>query len=408
MVRIVVNGALGQMGREILSQATNDPRFGVIAGVDRNATEAHASGLRYPLLADIGLLREDADVLIDFSHSSALPGVLRCAADHNLAVVIGTTNLSPDDVALIKDAASHTAIFKSPNMSFGVAVLNGLVTQAAKALVPGYDVEIVETHHRRKLDAPSGTALMLAASIAATSPDPMPVVLDRSGRHEARASNEIGVSAVRGGTIAGEHTIGFYGTDESIELKHSAQSRRSMAAGALRAALYMSGRAPGLYTMTELLAEQSLVTHINVEDDIAVLSIGDVPAAPEDVAALFAALGQINVDMISATTPKNDRLDLAFSLPQCDLAAAVQALSGDDKGERYPAPRVTEHLAKLTVEGEGMAAAAGVTARVFACLAACGVSPCQVTTSETKITMAVDAAAVADVVAAIRSEFGLA
>jgi len=130
MVRIVVNGALGQMGREILSQATNDPRFGVVAGFDRNATEADASGLRYPLLNDIGLLREDADVLIDFSHSSALPGVLKCAAAHNLAVVIGTTNLSPDDVALVNDAAKHIAIFKSPNMSFGVAVLNGLVTQA--------------------------------------------------------------------------------------------------------------------------------------------------------------------------------------------------------------------------------------------------------------------------------------
>lgn len=407
MVRIVVNGALGHMGREVLAQAEADPAVTVVAGLDPNATEAAAAGLRFPLINDIATLSEPADVLVDFSHPSALPGLLRYGTEQRVALVLGTTGFSAADKRLIEDAARATPVFQSPNMSYGVAVLTDLARQAAKALGPGFDVEIVETHHRRKLDSPSGTALMLADAVASTSPDQMAVILDRSGRHEARGPREIGVVARRGGTGAGAHTVGFFGDDEVIELSHSAQSRRIMAAGALRAAAYIAGKAPGLYSMSQLLAEQSLVTHIGLERDVAVLSLVSVSAAPADVAALFAALRGINVDMISATTPHGDRLDLAFSVPQADLVAAVQALSGSGGAERQVTPYVTEHLAKLTIEGEGMASSPGVSARVFACLASCGVSPCQVTTSETKITMAIEAAHAARVVEAIRAEFGL-
>ncbi|MCL2654000.1 MAG: hypothetical protein FWD63_09475, partial [Propionibacteriaceae bacterium] len=214
---------------------------------------------------------------------------------------------------------------------------------------------------------------------------------------------EVGVVARRGGTVAGAHTVGFYGDDEIIELSHAALSRRIMAGGALRAAIYIAGKGPGLYSMTQLLAEQSLVTHIGLERDVAVLSLEAVSADPADLAALFAALRGINVDMISATTPHGNGLDLAFSVPQSDLAAAVRSLA-----DGTLKPNVTEHLTKLTVEGEGMASSPGVTARVFACLAACGVSPCQVTTSETKITMAVEAAQAPAIVEAVRAEFGLA
>jgi len=405
MVRIVVNGALGHMGREVLARAAHEPGLTVVAGIDPTANEAAASGLKYPLLTSVGMLHEPADVLVDFSHPAALASLLEYATREHVALVLGTTGFGASDRRRIDDASRLVPIFCSPNMSYGVAVVADLARQAAKALGASFDAEIVETHHRRKIDAPSGTALMLADVVAATSPDAVAVTLDRSPRHEPRSAREIGVVARRGGTVAGEHTVGFFGDDEVIEITHRAQSRRIMAAGALRAAAYIAGKAPGLYAMGQLLAEQSLVTHIGVERDVAVLSLGDVPAAPSTVAALFATLNRINVDMISATTPSNGRLDLAFSVPQADLVATVQALAGDAD---LPAPRVTEHLAKLTVEGEGMALTPGVSARVFRCLADCGVSPCQVTTSETKITMAVDVAHAQHIVDAVRAEFGLA
>ena len=405
MVRIIVNGALGQMGREIIAQAEHDASITVVAGLDPSASEAAASGLRFPLINDVAALQEKADVLVDFSHPSALPGLLHHCTKTHTALVLGTTGFSAADKRLIEDTARLIPIFQSPNMSYGVAVLGDLTRQATKALGSRFDVEIVETHHRRKVDSPSGTALMLADAVITTSADPMTVVLDRSDRHEPRQPGEIGVVARRGGTVAGAHTVGFYGDDEIIELSHVALSRRIMAGGALRAAIYVAGKGPGLYSMTQLLAEQSLVTHIGLERDVAVLSLEAVSADPADVAALFAALRGINVDMISATTPHGNGLDLAFSVPQADLAAAVRALA--DGGSTVLKPHITEHLTKLTVEGEGMAASPGVTARVFACLAACGVSPCQVTTSETKITMAVEAAQAPSIVEAVRAEFGL-
>jgi len=404
MVNIIVNGALGQMGREIITQASGDASITVVAGLDPSASEAAASGLRFPLLNDIASVDEKADVLVDFSHPSALGGLLQYCTKTRTALVLGTTGYSAADKRLIEDTARLIPIFQSPSMSYGVAVLADLTRQATKALGSRFDVEIVETHHRRKVDAPSGTALMLADAVITTSADPMNVVLDRSSRHEPRQPGEIGVVARRGGTVAGAHTVGFFGDDEVIELSHAALSRRTMAGGALRAALYIAGKGPGLYTMTQLLAEQSLVTHIGLERDVAVLSLEAVSADPADMAGLFGALKGINVDMISAAT-QGKGVDVAFSIPQADLAAAVRALAGVTPNPLKP--HITEHLTKLTVEGEGMAATPGVTARVFACLADHGVSPCQVTTSETKITMAVKAAQAPGVVEAIRAEFGL-
>jgi len=397
MVRIAVNGALGHMGREVIAQALADPAFTVVAGIDPGASSNLELGCQ--LLPDVGALPE-VDVIIDFSSPAALPGLLRHATSQHTALVLGTTGFSQADSRLIEDAARLTPVFVSPNMAYGVAVLTDLTRQAAKSLA-GFDVEISETHHRRKVDAPSGTALMLAQAVASTSTTPMPVELDRASQRGPRATGDIGVVSRRGGTVAGQHTVGLFGDDEVIELTHTALSQRAMAAGALRAAAYLAGKPAGYYTMNQLLAEQSLVTHIGLERDVAVLSLGGVDADPASVAAVFDEMRDINVDMISATTPHDGQLDLAFSVPQASLAAAVQALAPGLK------PRVTEHLAKLTVEGEGMAITPGVTARIFGCLAQCGVSPCQVTTSETNITMALETGHATRVIEAIRGEFGL-
>jgi len=404
MVRIAVNGALGQMGREVIAQAGSNPALIVVAGIDSVVSVASASEeLGCALLPDLTGL-EPVDVIIDFSRPSALPALLRHATEHGTALVLGTTGYSEADRHAIEDAAKLAPVFVSPNMSYGVAVLADLARAAVKALGPSFDVEISETHHRRKVDAPSGTALMLAEAVTSTNPQPMPIVLDRPARHEARGDGEVSVVSRRGGTVPGQHNVGLFGDDEVIELSHTAQSQRVLAAGALKAAAYMAGKPVGYYTMGQLLAELSLVTHIGLQSDVAVISLGGVSADPAAVAAVFAAINCINVDMISATTPHDGCLDLAFSVPQADLATAIEALAALPS----PSPYVTEHLAKLTVEGEGMAISPGVSARIFACLAECGVSPYQVTTSETKITMAVDQNQTEPVIESIKREFGLA
>ena len=399
-MRIAVNGALGRMGREVIAQAAKDPAFTVVAGIDPGAS-ANAE-LGCPLRPDIAALDEPVDVIVDFSSPVALPALLRYATTRGTALVLGTTGYSASDKRKIEDAALLAPVFVSPNMSYGVAVLADLTRQAVKAL-GGFDVEISEAHHRRKVDAPSGTALMLADVVASASPTPMPIVVDRAGRHGAREADEIGITSLRGGTVAGQHTVGLYGDDEVIELSHTAVSHRVLAAGALRAAAFMAGKPAGYYTMGQLLAEQSLVTHVGLERDVAVLSLNAVSAEPHAVAGLFDAIKDVNVDMISATTPLGGELDLAFSVPQAELAATVQALA-EFGGLK---PRITEHLAKLTVEGEGMAITPGVAARLFDCLAKCGVSPFQVTTSETNITLAVETGHATRVIEAIRDEFGL-
>jgi len=251
MTRIAVNGALGQMGAAVLAQALDDASLTVVAGIDA-AAGATPANLPYRLLTSLDDLDEPVDVLIDFSRPAALPRLLASPAG---ALVLGTTGYSDDDKALIAAAAQQRAIFVAANMSYGVAVLTALVRHAEVALGASYDVEIAETHHRRKVDAPSGTALMLAQTVAAASADPMTVITDRPARHEARQQGEIGVVSLRGGTVAGEHTVSFFGDDETIELRHVAQSRRGLASGALRATHWVAGRAPGLYGMDQLVAD---------------------------------------------------------------------------------------------------------------------------------------------------------
>ena len=248
MVRIAVNGALGQMGREVLAQAADAADLVVVAAIDPGASDSPGT------LASIDEVSDDVDVIVDFSRPAALPGLLSYATAHGTALALGTTGYGEDDKRLIEEAARQCAVFVAPNMSYGVAVLTQLVRQATAALTPGFDVEISETHHRRKVDAPSGTALMLADAVASSAAEPMHVVLDRPARSEARDAHEIGVVALRGGTVAGQHTVGFYGDDETIELRHTAQSRRALASGALRAVRFVTGKAPGLYSMDQLIA----------------------------------------------------------------------------------------------------------------------------------------------------------
>lgn len=245
MIHVLISGALGSMGRQVAQAIEADPDFTVIAGVDVHADDT----LPYPIYQGFGGVKENPDIIIDFSRADALEGVLEFATEKKLPTVICTTGHTPSQKASISQAALSIPIFYSFNTSLGIALTRALVRQAAQTLGDGFDIEIVETHHNRKVDAPSGTAVMLFDSLNEARGGDLVPVYDRQSRREARGSHEVGMSSVRGGTMVGEHSVFFFGPDEVIEIRHQAFSRQVFATGALRSAKYLVGKLPGLYDM---------------------------------------------------------------------------------------------------------------------------------------------------------------
>lgn len=248
-MNIIISGALGTMGRVVGANAAALD-ITVAAGVDREASSA----LPYPVYAGFESCPVTADAIVDFSHPSSLPHLLAFAKQHHIPAVIATTGMNETDIAMIHEAANSVPIFFTFNMSLGVNLLCELAKHAAAVLGKGFDVEIVEKHHNKKIDAPSGTAIMLANAISEALPYEPELVYDRHAVRKRREPNEIGMHAIRGGTIAGEHDILFCGMDEVITLSHSASSKGVFAIGALKAAAFMaSGKEPGLYNMKDML-----------------------------------------------------------------------------------------------------------------------------------------------------------
>ena len=257
MTKILLSGCLGRMGRAVTEAAMAHPdRFTIVGGVDIGASAGAV--LPFPVYTSLLQIPEGSerpDVIVDFSHHAALPALLEYGTRHHLPLVIATTGLTEEEHAAMTAAAQHTAIFFSRNMSLGINLLIMLCRKAAAVLGEDFDVEIIEKHHNKKLDAPSGTALMLADAIREEFPDGKDYVFDRSQVRKARDTREIGIHAIRGGTIVGEHDVLFAGKDEQITLAHSATSREVFATGALKAAEFMVGKASGLYDMNALLSD---------------------------------------------------------------------------------------------------------------------------------------------------------
>ncbi len=262
-VRVAVIGAAGKMGRAIMRVLHDTPGAVLSASVDRagapeiGQTAAAMTGVALAAIickSDLPAPGE-ADVWIDFSSPAMAVSVARSAAAAGAALVVGTTGLSPDDKRQIEDVARTVPVVLSPNMSVGVNVLLQLVADAARALGPDYDLEMVETHHRMKKDAPSGTALRLAEVLAeATGRDlDKTAVYARKGNVGARTAAEIGIQTLRGGDVVGDHTVFFFGQGDRIEITHRASSRDTFARGAVRAAVWLRGRKPGLYDMRAVL-----------------------------------------------------------------------------------------------------------------------------------------------------------
>lgn len=246
MVKIIMNGCNGRMGQVISDIVANDADSEIVAGID----VVDSGKNTYPVFKSINECNVEADVVIDFSSPKILTELLNGCKAKKMPIVLCTTGFTPEQLEEIGEAAKEIAVLRSANMSLGINTLSKIAAAAAKILTEaGFDMEIVEKHHNQKLDAPSGTALILADSINKAAGGDYEYVYDRSARREKRPEKEIGISAVRGGTIVGEHEIIFAGRDEVIELKHTAYSRGVFGTGAVQAAKFLAGKPAGLYDM---------------------------------------------------------------------------------------------------------------------------------------------------------------
>ena len=250
MKKIILSGCGGRLGRAIAERVAARDDCVIAAGIDVHAVDA-----AYPVYTSPDAIGESADVIVDCSHHTAVIPLLTYAKAHRLPVVVCTTGHTEEETAAIREAAAVIPVLYSRNMSVGINLLLDLVKRAASALGKDFDIEIVEAHHNKKLDAPSGTALMLADAAASVRAE-SEYTYDRHSVRRERSSAEIGIHSVRGGTIVGEHEVIFAGPDEVIRISHSAYSRDVFATGAVRAALFAADAAPGLYSMSEMLSAE--------------------------------------------------------------------------------------------------------------------------------------------------------
>lgn len=251
MIRLLISGYAGRMGTAVRNMARQDHRFCVVGGVDIAAVDGDI-----PVFSDFGSVNIEMDVIIDFGVPILTAQVLSYAKKNKIPVIICTTGLPEDIKQQLFETAKHTATFYSANMSFGANLLAELCKMATSELKDSFDIEIIETHHSKKIDAPSGTALMLADEITKTAAEDQDKGFDycttRASRRTARPQNEIGIHSIRGGGVVGDHEVRFISDNETITISHSALSREVFASGALRAAAFLSGKPEGLYSMKDL------------------------------------------------------------------------------------------------------------------------------------------------------------
>ena len=253
MIRVAVAGCAGRMGQAVVDAVNGADDMELVCGIDPYGTD----GCTYPVYDDVAsaIAAEEFDVMVDFTQPDVVAGNIRAALPAGIDCVIGTTGLTAEAQKAVDEAAKRIPVVQSGNYSLGVNLLLELVRKAAEVLGPEYDVEVTEMHHRHKKDAPSGTALMLAKSVAAGRGVGFAgkAIYGRHGEPGERPSGEIAIHALRGGSVVGDHTVMFAGDVERVELTHRAQSREAFAAGALRSVVWAAGRAPGMYNMRHVL-----------------------------------------------------------------------------------------------------------------------------------------------------------
>jgi 4-hydroxy-tetrahydrodipicolinate reductase len=247
MIKLMISGIRGAMGQVIMNLVSKRPEFELVAGFD---IKEHKDIRTY---TDLTKCDEKIDVIIDFSNPLALNSILDFSLSKKIPIVIATTGLSPEQINKIEESSKKVPVFYASNMSLGVNLLVDLVKKAASVLQDNFDIELIEKHHNQKIDAPSGTAITIADSINEVLSEKYEYVYDRHNKREKRTKKEIGVHTIRGGTIVGEHNVIFSGTDEIIEIKHTAMSKNIFASGSLNAAKFLYDKKPGLYNMNDII-----------------------------------------------------------------------------------------------------------------------------------------------------------
>ncbi len=248
MVNVLINGINGRMGQEVLNQVNSSEEFEVCCGVDKYNNKDYP----FPVYDNVNSIKEIPDVIIDFSVPEASMNILEFAKSKNVPIIIATTGFSDEQLNVINDASKVIPVFRSGNMSYEINIMADIVAKLAKQLTNS-DIEIIETHHRNKLDAPSGTALILADSINEALDNKMEYQYNRHSVRQKRPDNEIGIHSIRGGTEVGKHTVMFLGENETLEITHTVTSRSIFANGALKAAKFLAHKKNGLYNMKDLI-----------------------------------------------------------------------------------------------------------------------------------------------------------
>ena len=249
MINLILSGCNGKMGQVIARLCSEDASVKIVCGYDVNTEQRNS----FPVVDDLSKFSGHADAIIDFSHPDSLDSLLDYSEQTGVPIVVATTGLSMQQIARMAEHAKKAPVFSSANMSLGVNLLVSLVKKAAAILEGNFDIEIIEKHHNQKIDAPSGTALMIADEIASSLQGDTDYIYDRHCVRKKRDAHEIGIHSVRGGTIVGEHEVLFAGNDELISISHTAMSKEIFAVGAIRAAKFLAGKQPGYYTMEDLI-----------------------------------------------------------------------------------------------------------------------------------------------------------
>ena len=404
MINVIVCGANGKMGQLVASAVNKTEDMQVVAGVDAMPNIIQND---FPVFESIDECSSiQADAIVDFSRPEAMPKNLKYAKNNGLYIIIATTGFSKEEKQHIADMSAYVPIFFAANMSLGVNLQMQLCASAANFLGKSVDIEIVEKHHNRKVDSPSGTALALADSINSVFDDEYTYVCGREGHCGKRTKTEIGIHAVRGGTYCGEHSVMFIGEDEVVEINHIAQSRQIFSNGAVRALRYMQCKDKGLYSMRDIVNESRTVTNLLVETDTAIAMLVSLPHKMSIVAEIFSKISDahISVDIISQSPPIDGKVNLAFSMEEKNLAEATAILQ---KMDIPLSINSMTKLTKVTIEGEGMEKQRGVAAKLFKALAEQNVEVQIVTTSETKISFCVNRDDEAKAVSVVESTFHL-
>lgn len=401
MTNIILSGCCGKMGRVITDMAAQSKEIRIVAGVDLVCNTT----LPYPVYTDFDRCPQ-ADVIIDFSRPSALESVLTYAKVSHTPLVVATTGYSAEQVTQIDDLARFVPVFRSGNMSLGINLMLDLLRTSTKILGEDYDIEILEKHHNQKVDAPSGTALMLADAINSAANNRFHYVYDRHDCSEKRTSSEIGIHSIRGGTIVGEHTVIFAGHDEFFEITHKAQSRQLFAVGAIRAAIFLATRDCGLYNMNDVISKDRTVTQVYTDLDDAVINVAGIETANNTIVEIFNALAEaeINLDMISQPVPVNGQTSLSFSLPVHALHDTVDILENIVDRRSIT---IYEDVCKLSIEGIGMQHQHGAAADFFSALDSLAIPLYLITTSEVKIACCIPKKDAEAATAAIKERFAI-